>query len=146
MFLARCRRVGDGGLLVEIQAEQLHQAVEGGIDSKAFTGDGDEDVGGDGDPDLGFDGVFGAAVEGLDAQVLFDPFEEQFDAPAAALELGDGQGGQCEVVAEKREWLDVERFAVADTARGRGKVVARGDAVEVDELVLEQTGDGGDGS
>lgn len=76
----------------------------------------------------------------------FDPFEEQFDAPAAALELGDGQGGQCEVVGEKREWLDVERFAVADTARGRGKVVARGDAVEVDELVLEQTGDGGDGS
>jgi hypothetical protein len=44
LFLARCRRVGDGGLLVEIQAEQLHQAVEGGIDSKAFTGDSDEDM------------------------------------------------------------------------------------------------------
>jgi hypothetical protein len=31
---------------------------------------------------LGFDGVFGFAEERLDAQVLFNPFEEQLDLPA----------------------------------------------------------------
>ena len=33
---------------------------------------------------MGFDGVLGGAEEGLDAQVLLDPFEEQLDAPAIA--------------------------------------------------------------
>jgi hypothetical protein len=40
------QEVGDGGFLLEIQAEHRQQAIEGNIDSKAFTGDGDEDVDG----------------------------------------------------------------------------------------------------
>ena len=32
--------------------------------------------------DLGFDGVLGSSEEAFDAQVLLDPFEEQFDLPA----------------------------------------------------------------
>ena len=36
---------------------------------------------------MGFDGILRDAEEGLDAQVLLDPFEEQLDAPAAAVEF-----------------------------------------------------------
>ena len=49
---------------------------------EALFDDGNEDVDRHGDPDLRFDGVFGGAEERLDAQVLLDPFEEQFHLPA----------------------------------------------------------------
>jgi hypothetical protein len=49
---------------------------------------------GDGDPDLDPHRVRGSAIEGFDAQMLFDPFEEQFDLPAAAVELRDRQVSQ----------------------------------------------------
>ena len=53
--------------------------------------DGDQDIDADGDPDLSLHGVLGGAVEGFDAQVLFDPFEEQLDLPALLVDLRDGQ-------------------------------------------------------
>jgi hypothetical protein len=39
----------------------------------------DEHVNADRDPDLGFDGIVRGAEKTFYAQVLFDPFEEQFD-------------------------------------------------------------------
>ena len=42
---------------------------------------GDEHVNADGDPDLSFDGIVGGAEKPFDAQVLLDPFEEEFDLP-----------------------------------------------------------------
>ena len=50
-----------------------------------------EQVNGDGDPHLDTHGVLRCAVEGFDSQMLFDPFEEEFDVPAAAVKLGDLQ-------------------------------------------------------
>ena len=41
----------------------------------------DQQVDRDRGPDLGLHGVGRVAVEGLDAQVLFDPFEELLDLP-----------------------------------------------------------------
>ena len=52
---------------------------------------------------MGFDGILGGAEEGFDAQVLFDPFEEQLDPPAVAVEFGDGECGEGEVVGEELE-------------------------------------------
>ena len=49
---------------------------------------------GDGDPDLDPHRVLGSALKGFDAQMLFNPFEEQFDLPAAAVELRDRQVSQ----------------------------------------------------
>ena len=51
--------------------------VESGVQVEPFSDDGDEDIDGDGDPDLGLDGVLAGAEEGLDAKMLFDPFEQQ---------------------------------------------------------------------
>jgi len=70
--------------------------------------DRDEDVGGDGNPDLGLDGVLGGPIERLDAQVLLDPFEEEFDLPAGLVELGDGPCGQIELIGqEDRAFVDL---------------------------------------
>ena len=39
-------------------------------------------------------GIFTGAEEGLDTQMLFDPFEEEFDLPAAFVQLSDSQCGE----------------------------------------------------
>jgi len=46
---------------------------------QAFLENSDEQINGDGAPDLGAHGVGAGAVKGFDAQMLLDPFEEQFD-------------------------------------------------------------------
>ena len=72
---------------------------------EAFSDDGNKDVSGNSDPDLGFYRVDGSSVEGLDAEMLFDPPEEQFDLPSALVEFGNGQRGKDEIVGQKNELL-----------------------------------------
>ena len=81
----------EGRFFEDGDTENLEDCVEPGLEIEAFFDDGDENVHRDGDPDLGFDSVLGSAEEALDAQVLLDPFEEQFDLPAAFVEFGDGR-------------------------------------------------------
>ena len=56
---------------------------------QAFFQNGDEQANGDGAPDLGADRVGRRAIKGFDAQMLFEPFEESFNLPAATIPLGD---------------------------------------------------------
>jgi len=44
-------------------------------------------------------GILGGAVKGLDFQVVLDPFEQEFDLPAAAIQLGHLQGGQVQAIS-----------------------------------------------
>lgn len=83
---------------------------------QAFFQDGDEQVNGDGAPDLGAHGVWTGAIEGFDAEMLFEPFEEQFNLPAAAIQLGEGQSRDGEVVGQKDQHLAGLGIAVADAA------------------------------
>src|SRR5256885_724288 len=50
--------------------------------------------------------------------MLLDPFEEQFDLPAPAVELRDGQCWQAEVVGQENQRLAGLRVAIADAADG----------------------------
>ena len=59
----------------------------------------------DGNPNLGLHGVVAGAVKVFDAQVLFDPFEEQFHFPPALVEQGDGQCGQDKIVGQEEQPL-----------------------------------------
>lgn len=70
---------------------------------EAFSDDGNKNMGGDGDPDLGFYRIDGSAVEGLDAKMLLDPFEEQFYLPSALVEFGDSQRRECEIIGQKNK-------------------------------------------
>lgn len=66
--------------------------------------DGNQDINANGNPDLGFHRIFGVAIEAFDVEVLFDPFEEEFDTPTGAIELSDGERRQFEVVGEEDEF------------------------------------------
>ena len=77
---------------------------------------GNEQINGDGDPDLGAHGVRACAVKGFDAQMLFDPFEEQFDLPAARIKLDNRQGRRGEVVGQKDQFLAGLGIAIADAS------------------------------
>ena len=94
---------------------------------ETFSNDGDKDIGGDGNPDLGLYRIFGSSVEGLDAEMLLDPFEEQFDLPSAFVKFGYGRCRKDEISEpriflgprdEKGEELsqDVEPFEVQVSA------------------------------
>ena len=53
--------------------------------------------------------------------MLLDPLEEQLDLPAQTVELGDGEGGQREVVGEKDQSLAGLGILEPDTSQRRGK-------------------------
>ena len=53
---------------------------------KTFLDDGDQHVSADGDPDLRLHRVLAGAEKCLDAQMLLDPLEEQFDLPALPIQ------------------------------------------------------------
>jgi len=101
---------------------------------------GDEQINGDGGPDLGAHRVGRRAVKGFDAQMLLDPFEEEFDLPAAAIELGDGQGRHGEVVGQKDQRLARLGIAITDAAHGDGIIVLGVQPGEDHGLVETQAG------
>ena len=49
--------------------------------------------------------------------MLFDPFEEQFDLPPAAIQVGDGGGRQGKVVGEKHQFFAGVCIVIADAAQ-----------------------------
>src|ERR1017187_7708892 len=93
---------------------------------QTFFQNGDEQINGDGGPDLGAHRVGRGAVKGFDAQVLLDPFEEEFDLPAAPIELGNGQSWHGEVVGQEDEGFAGAGIAIADAAE-RVRVIALGE-------------------
>ena len=74
------------------------------------------------DPDLSDDRVLGGAEEGLDPKVLFDPAEEQFDLPAAAIELSQGQSGKQKIVGQEGQTFGGFRVHEFDQAQLLGIV------------------------
>ena len=70
---------------------------------QTFLGNGDQHVSADRDPDLRLDCVFVGAIKRLDAQVLLDPFEEQFDLPALSIQVCNQLGFEGEVVGQERD-------------------------------------------
>jgi hypothetical protein len=47
--------------------------------------------------------IVGAPVKTANAQVLFDPAEEQLDLPARFVQVGDCRGGTCEIVGKEND-------------------------------------------
>ena len=54
-----------------------------------------------GGPDLCHDSIFCGAEERFDSEILFNPFEEDFDLPAGFIHFRDGAGSQSEVVSHE---------------------------------------------
>src|SRR5262249_53659154 len=75
------------------------------LQAELFFHDGDEDVGSDRGPDLDFDGVGRSSEEAFDPQVLFDPFEKQFDLPSLFVDSRDDRRGNLKIIGEKNKSL-----------------------------------------
>ncbi len=70
--------------------------------------------------------------------MLLDPFEEQFDLPAAAIELGDGERRKDEVVGQKDQRLSTLRVLEANAPQRVLKAVARVEDSKHNRLVADQ--------
>jgi len=66
---------------------------------------GNFEVNADGDPNLGLHGILAGAEKRFDTKVLLDPFEEQFDLPAALVKVRDAQGRKFEMVGQEDQIL-----------------------------------------
>jgi hypothetical protein len=75
------------------------------IHMQTFLRNRDQQVGRYGNPYLRIYGVLARAEEDLDTQVLLDAFEEQFNLPALALQVGDQLRPEREVVGQKNQTL-----------------------------------------
>lgn len=102
---------------------------------KPLFDDGNEHIHRDGDPDLGFHRIFGSAVEGFDPQMLFDPLEEDFDLPAAFVELRNGGGRQGEMVGQKDESFVLAGIVEADAPELLRIILFCVEAVKGNDLV-----------
>ncbi len=75
------------------------------------------------------------AVEGLDAQMLFDPAKEQFDAPLEPYRVGEMvRAGSCKIVTQEKPELHelVLLIEVSDSSSRQGIVDSRIDSGEDD--------------
>lgn len=86
-----------------------------------------------------FDRILGDTVEALDAQMLFDPFEEQLDLPAATIELSEGQRGQIEVVGQKDPLLVVFGIVEFDAAQVLRVILSGFGYSQYDSLIAAQS-------
>ena len=67
---------------------------------KLLFDNGNQHVSGEGASDLRIHRIFADVDETLDAQILLDPLEEQFDLPAALVKRGNRQCGQSGIVVK----------------------------------------------
>src|ERR1700693_6252132 len=134
------KRLGHRHFLEKGDREDLEQSVEGGLQGEALLDDGDQDIDGNRAPDLRLHRVVRGAVELFDSKMLLDPFEEQFDLPAALVEGADRRGRQGELVGEKHQRLSCFGVLEADAAQMNRIVLAGGLAIQRDGLVCNDAG------
>ena len=106
---------------------------------QTFFDDSDENISCDGDPYLRFDGVLAGSEEGFDAQMLLDPFEEQFDLPALFVKRGNHLWFEGEIVGQKGDAFP--SFVLDnDAAQGRGILLARIENRQDASLIADDIG------
>ena len=90
-------------LLKNIDADDLQNLVETFVQISRLLNDGHHQISANGRPDLTAHGILAAAIKTAYVQMLFDPFKEQFDLPALAIELGNDGGRQVHLVGQQQE-------------------------------------------
>src|ERR1035437_5795382 len=107
---------------------------------QTFFQNSDEQIHGEGTPDLGAHGVRTGAVKGFAAEMLFDPFEEQFDLPAAMIQMGNSQSREGEVVGQEDQRLTGLGIAIADASQRAGIITLGIEAGRQHGLVETEAG------
>ncbi len=104
---------------------------------KFFFIDVDEHLDGHGAPDLLSGNVLAVAQKLLDAQFLFDPFEEQFQMKTVFVQSCIGQGRQGRVVGQEDQSLLGSWVIELDTAQVLGVAMKNVVTVQCDGLIAE---------
>ena len=97
--------------------------------------DRDQHIGTHCAPDLGLHSVLACAQKVLDAQVLLDPFEEEFDLPAVFVQGCDGGSRQAGVVGQKDERLACGGLVEPDASHVFGIILDGVEALEHHALI-----------
>ena len=107
---------------------------------KLLFDDSDQHIRGDGAPDLRLHGILAGTQKTLDAQMLLDPFEEQFHLPATLVECRNRQWRQRRIVGQEHQQL--ARFGVVEpnTPEVLGVVLGDVTSVEANRLIADHTG------
>ena len=100
----------------------------------------DEHVGGYGTLDLRRHGVLAVAQKSLDAQMLLDPFEEQFHLPTILVKLGNDRRWQRRVVGQKDQRLSRRWVFESHTAQMLWVVTTDVMAIERHRLIADHAG------
>ena len=88
----------------------------------------------EGDPDLSEHGMSAGSKEGLDLEVLFDPFKEKLHLPTLPVQVGDRLCVQMESVGEEKIMMPGFGIPIADPAK-RDRAIPGLDAGEDDRLI-----------
>jgi len=94
---------------------------------------------GGGDPNLRFHRVLVHAEKGLDTQMLFDPFEKEFDLPTAFIKLCNGQRVNFKVVGKKAKTLFCFLVIENDIAHILRIILLRSHTSEPNRLITTQS-------
>lgn len=121
------------------QAQNLQDFSHGSLQFQFLPGNHHQHISAGRNPYLGLDGVGTGAKKALDAQILFNPFEEQFHLPAAFVELGDGGSGQREVVAQKDQCVAGSGVDKTDSPQGLRIEPVRQGAAQANGLIGTQS-------
>src|SRR3954470_2452522 len=113
--------------------------MERRLEVEALFNDRDEDVDAECNPDLSLHRILGGAEERFDTKVLFDPFEEQLDLPAVAIERRDAKRWQCEIIGKHDERLAGVKILDAHAPERMRKSFVSVEVIEDDDLVAAQT-------
>ena len=123
-------------ILPEGRADQGEEPGEAVAPLAQMGAKAQEDIGQQCRPDLPLDGVGTMAEEVGQLQGLFELFEEDFDAPAAAVEVGDGLGAPRQVVGQENHFAQLAvhldegcNAAQLDRINGLHRRIGQGDEV-----------------
>ena len=107
----------DRNFLKGMNAQKLESSVEFARELELLVEDGHHEVNGDRNPDLGLHRIGARTEVVFDAQVAFDPFEEELDLPSRLVELGHGERRDLQVVGEEDKMLGRLCIEVAHSAQ-----------------------------
>ena len=81
----------DRNFLKRMNTQELESSVESAGELELLVKDGHHEVNGHRNPYLGLHRIGAGTEVVFDAEVTFDPFEEEFDLPSRLVELGHGE-------------------------------------------------------
>ena len=123
-----------------MNAQKLQSSVESAGQFHLLMNDRDHQIGGHRDPYLRLHRVGTRAVEVFDSQMLLDPSEEQFDAPARLVEHGHCQRRDLQVVGEKDQFPFRFRVVVAHFSQESREGLPRFGERGLADMIASQTG------